>query len=68
MMAYNMLQSGGTLVGIISENVLYYKDQVSLEFQQWLKEHKAEIIPVEYGAFKESGTTVDTVIIKIVRE
>ena len=68
MMAYNMLQSGGTLVGIISENVLYYKDQVSLEFQQWLKEHKAEIIPVEYGAFKESGTTVDTVIIKIVRQ
>ena len=68
MMAYNMLQPGGVLVGIISENVLYYKDQVSLEFQQWLNEHKAEINPVEYGAFKESGTTVDTVIIKIVKE
>lgn len=67
MMAYNMLQPNGTLVGIVSENSLYYKDQVYLEFQQWLKEVKAEIIPVEHGSFRESGTTVDTVIIKIAK-
>jgi len=67
MMAYNMLKDGGTLVSIVSENALWYKNGNSREFRQWLTDVDAYIEPVPYGAFKESGTTVDTVIIKVVK-
>lgn len=65
MMAYNLLHRGGIIVSVVSENSLYYKTDKTEMFNKFLKETGAIIEHVEYGAFKESGTTVDTVIIKI---
>lgn len=64
-LAYEMLQSGGILVSIISENSLYYNKEETKQFNKWLEEVNAYIEPVSIGAFKDSGTTIDTVIIKI---
>lgn len=64
-MAFSLLKPGGTLVSIISENVLYYDNDENKEFVNWLNEHKAEIYNVPYGAFKSSGTMIDTRIIRI---
>ena len=68
MMAYDLLIPGGTLVAVVSENSLYYKNENTDKFNDWLKKHNAYIESVPYGSFKDSGTTVDTVIIKIVKE
>lgn len=66
-MAFSMLKPGGVLVSIISENVLYYDNKENKEFVNWLNELKAEIFNVPYGAFKSSGTMIDTRIIKIIK-
>lgn len=67
-MAYDLLVHGGILVAIIPENRLYYKDKDSVEFVKWLKDHNAYTEDVEYGAFRDSGTTIDTVIVKVIKE
>lgn len=67
MMAYEFLRDGGTLVAIVSENALYYNNDSSVKFREWLKKHNAYTESVPYGSFKDSGTTVDTVIIKIIK-
>lgn len=68
MLAYNMLQEGGTLVSVVSENALYYENENSEKFREWIKEVDAYIEEVPYGSFRESGTLVDTVIIKVVKK
>lgn len=68
MLAYDFLKPGGTLVAILSENALYYENEHSKKFREWLKDKDAYIEEVPFGAFKESGTTVDTVMIKIVKK
>lgn len=67
MMAYDLLNQDGILVAIISKNSLYYKTDKTIKFNKFLKDTGAIIEPVEYGAFKESGTTVDTIIINKIR-
>lgn len=66
-MAYELMSKGGVLVGIISENSLYWKSKVSEEFKSWLERKNAYIEEVPYGTFKESGTLVDTLLIKIIK-
>lgn len=68
MMAYEFLKKGGVLTSIISENALYYENENSEKFREWLKDKDAYIENIPYGSFKESGTVVDTVIIKIVKK
>ena len=68
MMAFELLKSGGTLISIISENALYYDNEYSNIFKDWCKKNNAYIESIPYGSFKDSGTTVDTVIIKVVKE
>ncbi len=65
MLAYEFLHKGGTLVSLVSENSLYYENEHSDKFRRWLKDVNAYIEETPYGSFKDSGTTVDTVIIKI---
>lgn len=65
MKAYDLLEKGGRLVAIISENSMYYSNKYSVAFSKWLKNVNATIEPVSPGSFKESGTMVDTVIIVI---
>ena len=66
-MAYDMLVHGGVLVAIISENALYYQTEISKNFNKFLDEHNAMIEAVPPRSFKESGTTIETVIVKIIK-
>ena len=65
MAAYALLDDGGVLVGIMSENDLYYKTPLTERFNEFLKDIDAYIEPVPMRSFAESGTMVDTVIVKI---
>lgn len=67
MMAYDMLEIGGILVAIISENALYYQTELSKNFNKFLVENNAMIEAVPPRAFAESGTTIETIIVKIVK-
>lgn len=65
LMAYDLLKEGGVIVGILSENALYYDTDTTKNFNVFLKEHNAYVEEVPFQSFQESGTTIDTVIIKI---
>lgn len=64
-MAYDLLMDNGVLVSIIKENLLYMNDNKSLEFKKWLDYNDAFVEMLPYGSFKESGTMIDTGIIKV---
>lgn len=68
MMAYKKLKRHGVLVAIISENALYYKTDVSEKFRKFLKRHNAYKEVVQSNSFEESGTSIETVIIKLVKK
>lgn len=63
--AYSMLKPGGILVSVIGASGLFREDSKSEAFRAFLTITNAEIIPIEAGAFKESGTMVPTYIIRI---
>ena len=67
-MAYNLLKPGGVLVAIISENALYYQTETSDKFRTFLKHRNTLVENVPTRAFAESGTTIETVIVKIIKE
>lgn len=64
-MAFDLLQPGGRLVAIASENSLYYDTEVTREFKKFLRKNNAVIKPLEDNTFKHSKTTIDTVMIII---
>lgn len=66
--AYNILAPGGILVSIVSESPFFRQNKKSADFRELLDKHEAEIIPLDEGAFKESGTMVRTRIIKLRKE
>ena len=68
MLAYRLLRKGGILTAIVSENSLYYQTDISDLFRCFLCDVDAEIEPIPFSAFEESGTMIDTVIIRIVKK
>jgi hypothetical protein len=66
--AFKFLKVGGILVSIVSESPFFRINKKSIEFREWLESNNAEIIDLEPGAFKESGTMVKTRIIKIIKK
>lgn len=64
-MAYYLLKPGGVLCAVISENALYYKTETTKNFKKFLEENNGYIEAVPFGSFEESGTTIETVLIKI---
>lgn len=62
-MAFNLLKTGGILVGLVAENSLYYDREITRKFNSYLAEFDAQVIDVPYGTFEESGTLVDICII-----
>jgi predicted RNA methylase len=66
--AYSLLKPGGILVGIMSENSLYYKTVLTKSFNHFLKSVGAHIEETPMRSFLQSGTRVDTVIIKITKQ
>lgn len=65
--AYGILRPGGILVSVVSESPFFRSNKKSVDFRAFLEERKAIIIPLEEGAFKESGTMVRTRLVKIVK-
>lgn len=58
-------KNGGRIVTIASKHWQYATEKKCQQFREWLKEVNAEIIEIEAGEFKESGTTIPTCIIII---
>lgn len=65
LMAYELLKEDGILTAIISENALYYRTDWSDKLNEFLKETDAYIEPIPTRSFKESGTAIETIIVKI---
>lgn len=68
MTAFNLLNAGGIIVAIISENALYYETRISDELRDFIKENNGYIESIPSNSFEESGTTIETVIVKIVKK
>jgi len=65
--AYEILRPGGILVSVVSESPFFRSNKKSVDFRAFLEEREAVIVPIEEGAFKESGTMVRTRLVKIVK-
>ncbi|MCY9599656.1 SAM-dependent methyltransferase [Paenibacillus chitinolyticus] len=62
--AYKCLKNGGRIVAIMSPHFTFANDFKSVEFREWLNERGYyDMLPE--GSFKESGTSVNTVLVII---
>jgi hypothetical protein len=64
---YECLNDNGVLVCITSTSWKRGSQKKQVAFKKFLEEKDAEIIEVEEGAFKESGTSIATLIVKIIK-
>lgn len=55
------------VIAITDAGVTYRTDKASIAFRELVASYGGTIEPVETGAFKESGTMVNTVIIKVIK-
>lgn len=62
---YEVLKPGGRIVSIAGKHWQYSSNKKEKAFRDWLDKVEAKIIEIEAGEFKESGTSVATVIIVI---
>lgn len=63
--AMRFLKPGGTLVAIMSPGVKFRQGKKYDEFRALMDAHKGEMFDVDEGAFKESGTQIRTVIVRM---
>lgn len=64
---YSVLKPGGIMVTLSSPSWQYGSQKKQVEFKKWLKEVNAYLQDIPEGAFKESGTSIRTILIKIVK-
>lgn len=62
---YHLLGRGGRMVTLCSKHYQQSSNKKETDFRQWLDDIGAEVEEIEAGAFKESGTTIATVLIII---
>lgn len=62
--AFDMLSSGGVLVAILPSSIEFRQDKRHTEFRNWVNSHGC-IEKLPDGSFKESGTSVSTVRIRM---
>lgn len=62
---YKFLKPGGRIVTMASKSWTFGIRNKQTAFRNWLNSVNAEIIEVEAGAFKSSGTNIETVILVI---
>jgi predicted RNA methylase len=65
MHAFKFLKAGGRLVSVMSNGVTFRNDRLTNEFRALVESSEGEIAPLPEGAFKESGTMVNTVIVTL---
>lgn len=63
--AYDVLSPGGILVSVVSESPFFWANKKAVAFREFLDSHGAEMVHLDEGAFRESGTMVRTRIIKL---
>jgi len=63
--AFSHLAEGGILVSLASSSIMTRQEKKWKEFAQWLTTQSHDVFGVAQGSFKESGTGVSCVIIKI---
>lgn len=65
-LAFNLLKTGGRLIGLVAENSLYYDRKVTHDFMNQIHRLKRMgATPIPHGSFKESGTNVDIVMLEL---
>lgn len=62
--AFEKLENGGILVGILSSGVMFRQDKITSEFREFVNKNGI-IEDIPSGTFKESGTMVGTVLVKL---
>lgn len=65
--ALGFLRPGGVLVAITSHHWTFAQDRASQEFRWWFAARGGEVWNLPSGAFKQSGTGVETRMIRIVK-
>lgn len=65
---YELLNEGGCVVCITSSHWDFAQEKECVDFRDWIKLVGAEVLDIDAGAFKKSGTTIRTKIIKIVKK
>ena len=63
--AMKFLKPDGILVSVMSAGVMFRTNRLTVDFKNMVDAHDGEIIPLPEGSFKESGTLVNTVIVKM---
>ena len=63
--AFKFLKPGGVLVAIMSSSALTRTDKLGKMFKSFLEMHNADTWENEPGSFKESGTMVNTVMVRV---
>lgn len=63
--AFECLRAGGTLAAIVSEHGFIGQERECVEWREWLAANDAEIEVIPAGAFKESGTGIQTRMIVV---
>ncbi len=65
MKAYELLNSDGIVVSVMSTSPFYRQDKQAVAFREFLETNNAEVEDLPEGTFKESGTMVNTCVVKI---
>ncbi|MFF7576823.1 methyltransferase [Streptomyces sp. NPDC008061] len=60
--AYQFLKPGGLLVAVMSNGMTFRNTTLTREFRALISSTGGQVVPLPEGAFKESGTGVNTVI------
>jgi predicted RNA methylase len=63
--ALENVKVGGMLFAIMSVSVSFRTDRKTLAFLDLLGDHDSSIVPLPGGAFKESGTNVNAVLVTV---
>ena len=67
--AFNLLKEGGILVAIMSSGVMFRENKKTVTFRESILDRYADVIESNpEGSFKESGTMVNTVMIRLIKE
>ena len=61
--AYKFLRHGGKLVSVMSSGIVFRENKKTVDFRNLISNHSGYIEKLPKGAFKESGTMVNTVIV-----
>ncbi len=63
--AFDLLEPGGILVAIIGAAGMFHTDKTSVAFRDFLSNNNATIEQLPAGTFKQSGTMVETYLIRV---